>query len=241
MMQFRDLPLKQKLIFAGLLTTAAAMLLAGCLMFILEFTASRRTMVRDLTIKTEIIGNQCAAALLFNVRQDTEETLSSLRADPDIEYAAVYSSDEQDVFARYLRPGTDDRPHLREMQEGHRFTFDHLTVVSPIRLKNRHIGSVLIQTNLKKLNAIVLRYALSAGLVLGITLLVAYALVSRLQKIITQPVMDLVRLMQHVSQKREFSLRAAETGKDELTILAKGFNEMLTAIEDRDHGGPGGH
>jgi sensor histidine kinase regulating citrate/malate metabolism len=91
MARFLNLPLKQKLILISLSTAAIAMLMAGSLMFAAEFASYRQSMVTDLAIKAEIVGNQCSAALLFNDRKDAEETLSSLRADPDIEYAAVYT------------------------------------------------------------------------------------------------------------------------------------------------------
>jgi len=233
MLQFSKLPLNQKLILAGLSTTAAAMLLAGCLMFISEYLTFRRASVRDLSIKAEIIGNQCAAALLFDVPQDAGETLASLQADPDIDHAVVYTANNT-VFARYQRPGTDSLRMPMDMSEGYRFGINTLTVSSRIQVKNRVIGSALIQSNLKKLQAIILRYVISAVLVLVVSMLVAYVLVARLQRIITRPVMDLVWMMQHISQDQDFSVRANETSRDELGILALGFNEMLGMIQKRD-------
>ncbi|HSB32992.1 MAG TPA: ATP-binding protein [Nitrospirota bacterium] len=230
---FRNRPLKQKFILISLLTTTIAMLVAGGLMFASEFVADRESMVADLTIKAETVGNQCSAALLFNDRKDAEETLSSLRADPDIEYAAVFTRGGA-LFAQFDRSGKAGRRILQPQAEGYRFEADRLVISRNITLRNRRVGSILISSNLQKFNALLLRYLNAAVLVLSIALGAAYILVSRLQRSITRPVTGLVSMMQGISRHRDFSLRAAETGVDELGALARGFNEMLSTIQDRD-------
>jgi two-component system, sensor histidine kinase len=233
MERFPNLPLKQKLILIGLLTTTIAMLVAGSLMFAAEYAADRESMVTDLTIKAEIVGNQCSAALLFNDRKDAEETLSSLRADPDIEYAAVFTRGGA-LFSQFDRTGKGGQRALRPQGEELRFETDRLVISRSITLRNRRVGSILISSNLQKFNALLQRYLTAAALVLTIALGAAYILVSRLQRSITRPVTDLVSMMQGISRNKDFSLRAAEAGTDELGALARGFNEMLSTIQDRD-------
>lgn len=234
MSRFQNLPLKTKLILIGLLSAAIATLLAGALMFAAELDGYRATMVRDLAVKAEVVGDQCTAALMFNVRKDAEDTLGALRADPDIEYAAVYARDGK-PFASYRRSGMDPAWSPESgPEEGHRFGADHLVLHRPIMVGGRLIGSILIRSDLRKLHTLLFRYLSAAGLVLVISLLVAYGVVSRLQRTITRPVMDLVRMMDDVSRRRDFTLRAASGSKDELGALAQGFNEMLSTIQDRD-------
>lgn len=233
MERFLNLPLKQKLILIGLLTTTIAMVVAGSLMYASEFAADRESMVADLTIMAEIVGNQCSAAILFNDRKDAEETLSSLRADPDIEYAAVYTLGGT-LFARFDRTGKGGQPALRPQGEELRFEADRLVISRNITLRNRRVGLILISSNLQKFNALLQRYLTAAALVLVVALGAAYILFSRLQLSITRPVTDLVSMMQGISRHKDFSLRAAVAGADELGALARGFNEMLSTIQDRD-------
>ncbi len=233
MERFLNRPLKQKLILIGLLTPAVAMLVAGSLMFAAEFAFYRKSMVTDLTIKAEIIGNQCSAALLFNDRKDAAETLSSLRADPDIEYAAVYTRGGA-LFARFDRTGNVDQQSLQPGEEGHRFEADRLVLSRSITLRNKRIGSVLISSNLENFYKLLLRYLTAAVLVVAIALAAVSILVSRLQRSITRPVADLVSMMQGISLNKDFSVRAAESSEDELGALARGFNDMVSTIQDRD-------
>ncbi len=234
MITFQKLALRQKLILIGIFSAAIAMLLAGMLMLAAELSAYRDALVTDLTVKAEIIGDQCSAALLFKASRDAEETLRSLRADPEIVFAAVYTA-EGSLFALYERPGEPPLSWTAQLPpEGHRFGLDHLDLLRHIQLQNRKIGSILIRTDLRRIEMLLLRYATATVVVLAAALLAAYVLVSRLQETITGPVRELVGMMRHVSRHEDFSVRAPESGEDEIGELARGFNEMLSAIQDRD-------
>ena len=230
----RSLPLRRKLILISLATAAAALLLGGVLMFGAEVISFRDSIVSDLTIKADIIGSQCSAALLFGVRRDAEETLAALRADERIEYAAVYDK-RGALFAEYRRAGAK-RPDISPAPaaEGYEFGLNHLSLARPINVRGKAIGSAFILSDLQKLHTLLLRYLVAAAIVLACSLLVAYGLGSRLQRTITRPVTELVDLMQRISREQDFSMRAVREGNDELGALAGGFNEMVTTIQERD-------
>jgi signal transduction histidine kinase len=59
-------------------------------------------------------------------------------------------------------------------------------------------------------------------------------LLARLQRTVTTPVTDLVRLMETVSQDKDYAHRATGAGPRELVALAEGFNDMLAAVQSRD-------
>jgi signal transduction histidine kinase len=109
-----------------------------------------------------------------------------------------------------------------------------LKISYPILLHEERIGTIVIRSNMDNLALLVLRYVIAAGIVLLITMVAAYALVSRLQRGITGPVSGLVQAMDRISHERDFSVRTAVSGPDELVTLANGFNEMLTVIQTRD-------
>ncbi len=230
----RHITLRQKLILITLRTAATALLLASTVMFVAELTSFGDAIVRDISMKADIIGNQCTAALAFNVQRDAEETLGALQADKHIEYAAVYAKNGA-LFAAYRHENNGGQlPQVPPSAEGYRFGINRLDVMHPIVLHGERIGSIFIRSNLQNLYVLLLRFLAVAGIVLVISLLVAYALVSRLQGAITGPVTGLVRLMERISRDKDFSMRAEITGPDELSSLALGFNDMLSTIQERD-------
>jgi signal transduction histidine kinase len=56
----------------------------------------------------------------------------------------------------------------------------------------------------------------------------------RLQRVISEPVLDLARTAKTVTLEKNYAIRAARQSDDELGLLIDGFNEMLTEIQRRD-------
>jgi signal transduction histidine kinase len=226
--------LRKRLILISLLTTGTALLFASSALFLSQLLSLRNSIVRDISIKADITGSQCTAALVFNTPKDAEEILGALRADPHIVLAAVYASDGS-LFSLYRRVNSAERPPFSPATDGgYRFDLSHLDLVHPIVLREERIGTIFIRSDLRNLHVLLLRSVIVAGIVLAASLLAAYALMSRLQRTITAPVGDLVQLMEGISRSGDFSRRAAQSGPDELCSLARGFNDMLTTIQDRD-------
>ncbi len=63
---------------------------------------------------------------------------------------------------------------------------------------------------------------------------VAFLLSSRLQRVISEPLLNLAETAKKISREKNFSLRAKKHGQDEIGILIDGFNEMLAQIQERD-------
>jgi PAS domain S-box-containing protein len=76
----------------------------------------------------------------------------------------------------------------------------------------------------------VLAFALAGG----ISLVVAYILVSRLYRSIANPISNLSELMRSISTSENYNTRAPVFEGDEIGRLTSGFNEMLEQIKKRD-------
>jgi signal transduction histidine kinase len=63
--------------------------------------------------------------------------------------------------------------------------------------------------------------------------LAALLVSSRLQRVISEPTLRLAEMASRVSAERDYSLRAAKRGNDEIGILVDSFNEMLGQIQAR--------
>ncbi len=225
--------LRQQILLANIATTAAAILLAIALMFSAEIGTWKEALVRDILIKADIIGSQCTAALIFNSPRDAEEILGALRADRQIEFAAVYSQAGK-AFASYRRGGLTGEVPKSAPRTGHAFESDHLQLTRPILLDAEQVGTITIRVGLERLREALGKYlAVSLGVLL-LAVLAAYIMLLRLQRSVTAPVTDLVRLMERVSRDKDYSPRADQRGPVELVSLAGSFNDMLSVIQARD-------
>jgi PAS domain S-box-containing protein len=231
---FHNFSISRRLMLISLLTTVSALLLSSVVLVTNEVTAFRRSLVQGLAVQARIIGGNSASALLFNDQKSAEETLSALNASPHIDFAVIYSKSGM-AFATYRRGGADKvlMPSL-PTTEGHRFSIGHLSLYQRIVLNNKTIGSIYIQSDLNELYSRLMWYALT---LFGVTIassVVALLIFSRLQKSITNPLLNLVGLMRTISKDKDYSVRAEIGRRDEIGLLSEGFNTMLTQIQMRD-------
>ncbi len=77
-------------------------------------------------------------------------------------------------------------------------------------------------------------YRRIVGLTVLASILLAFVLSSRLQRVISGPILHLAEIETRVSREKDFSLRAQKQGQDETGLLIDGFNEMLDQIQSRD-------
>ena len=56
----------------------------------------------------------------------------------------------------------------------------------------------------------------------------------RLQRRVSEPVLELATAAHDIAEKRDYSIRVEPSGPNELRVLTLAFNEMLSQIEERD-------
>jgi signal transduction histidine kinase len=228
--RFQDIPIRRKLTLISLLTSGVALLLACAMLAGYEVVMFRRGMVRGLTTLAEIVGTNSTAALLFNDQQAAGETLAALMAEPRILSACIYAKDKR-VFARYARSsGADGFCPSAPGAEGYFFGSGRLELSRPIAFDNERVGTVYLRSDLEELYDLLLRYGAIVLLVLVVASLAAFIISSRLQRVISGPILRLVELAGRVSKERNDPVRAVKESKDELGLL----NGMLTEIQRQD-------
>ncbi len=226
--------IKRKQMLIIMLITSVALLLACAAFGAYEVLTFRKTMLRDLTTLAEIIGDNSAVALDFDDSKAGEETLGSLKAEPNIVAACIYDKTGR-VFAQFDRQG-DGRAKTPPPPQGGGYSFgrNDLTLFRPINYKGDVVGTVYIVSDMQALYSRLERYGAIAGGVFGVTMLIALALSARLQRLVSDPILRLVHTTRVVARDKDYSIRVARHSGDEIGELIDGFNEMLTEIQQRD-------
>jgi signal transduction histidine kinase/CheY-like chemotaxis protein len=227
-------PIKRKLIVLMMLVTTAALLLT-CSAFVgFEIKAVRTGMVKENTVLADLIGADSTAALSFNNQHDAALALSDLHAEPNMIAARIYTSAGV-PFATYCRPGANARvlPETVQQASGG-FKKGSLHILRPVQLNGETIGYVLLIHDLGELNERLWRYVALAPFVLLISLAMAFLLASRLQGLISQPILVLAQRAQALRLTPDYDLGTLPRGYEEIDLLIESFQDMLRAIEDRD-------
>ncbi|MGA2151923.1 MAG: ATP-binding protein [Geobacteraceae bacterium] len=234
MFAFSDISIKRKLTFIIMVTSTITLVLAGAAYFAYDVLTLRDTMVRNVTMLSEIIGANSTADIVFGDQKSAEENLAKLGFNPHIVASCIYGKGGK-VFASYLRKDMAGKLTLPALHEdGHHFGTDSLTQFRRIYLDNKPVGAVYLQYDLSELRARVLRFVVIVFVIMLAGSCVAFLLSSRLQRVISEPLLSLAETARMISREKNFSMRAKKHGQDEIGILIDGFNDMLAQIQERD-------
>lgn len=232
MFSFRRLPIKRKLKLVIMSTTLFSVLLVVAGFGIYEMKTFTQLLTNDLSTKADIIAQNTTAALAFTNREDAEQTLSALRSQPGIRVAAVYTKDGE-LFAQYT-VAESTSPPAHPGLDGPQFGENSLWVFRPIILNESRVGTIYLESDLETMNQRIRSYGTIAALVLAGSLLIAFFLASRLERGISRPILELAQSARIVSEQQEYSVRVENVAGDEVGVLGKAFNDMLTQIQERD-------
>ena len=244
---FRDLSIKRKMIWIILSTTAAILVLVSGAFVANELFTFRNAMAEKLSTLAKVVGINSVASIVFSDPKAASETLSALSAESSVVVAGIYDSQGR-LFAAYRKfgePQDDSNPEddrkkdlaeLKEEADGNRFVLwkKHFDVFERVSFDGSVIGTVHIRADMKQFYEGLTRYVSICANIVLLSFFPAYLLASRLQKVISSPVIELTRIMRSVSEDQDYTVRAENRSNDELGTLFRGFNEMLSQIHQRD-------
>ncbi len=229
----RGLSLRHKLIAITMTTSVGALLLAGIVFTVWEWTSLRHAMVRDLSTHAEILADNCKAALAFEDTADANEVVGAMKSIPSIRTTCLYTSTGR-LLAVYRRDPSVAIPPQGQWPDGHSFRNGHLILARPIQLDDEHVGTICLTSDLGPVHTQLQRGVIvMAGIVL-VASLGAYLVSCRLQGAISSPILALACVANFVSEKKQYTVRAEPCGSDEVGLLVQAFNEMLEQIQQRD-------
>jgi PAS domain S-box-containing protein len=234
MYTLRNASIGKKLTLIILVTCGVSISIACTALAVYDALAFRTAIASDLASAAGIAGSNSTAALTFSDVRAARETLSSLRAQPHIVEACIYALDGT-VLAKYARLDADSDftpPPLRS--PGISFSSRQVTLYQAISLHGEQIGTIFLKSDLGELYSRAGRFAEIVLVVMLGTIVFAFLLASRVQRVISQPVLALARTASAISHDKDYSLRASKSSGDEIGDLADQFNEMLSQIQIRD-------
>jgi len=222
--------LRRKFIVLVLLTTLVALLVALGAMAGYDLRAYHRGLIDDLNTQAALLGRNTAAALTFDDPRVAQENLGLLRIRPQVAAAAIYTA-RGALFASYQRAGGGAIP-ARPEAEGERVEGRELLVFKRIADGGEMLGTVFLRADYGLVER-VLDYAGIGAAVLAFSLLVAFLMASRMQRIVIHPILDIARIAREVVERSDYSRRAQKQSDDEVGTLVDSFNGMLAEIERR--------
>jgi signal transduction histidine kinase/DNA-binding response OmpR family regulator len=229
----RNASIKHKLEAIILVTTASVLLLSLLLFMLVEINSARGETATRLQSLAMLLGANSSAAITFNDRRTANDILATLSTQKDVLEAAIFL-DNGDTFATYISTNYRTIDDISNTMSTFSSYFRLVTVNQEISLDGEIIGSLRIIGDMRRAHSLLLHQSLMVLGVFIISMMFAFWLSNRFQRVISKPVQQLLRTMKKVAVKRDFSHRAKRLSNDELGSLVDGFNAMLDRIQRHD-------
>ena len=228
----RQRSIRKKLVAVVMTTTFVALLVSIAIVIGYDLRSYHRALVNDLSTQAELVGHMTSAALSFDDPRLANENLALLRTSPLVRAAAIYDSRGK-LFASYAAAGEPrDIPARLDAASLPREDGAELVVRQPIVENGDTVGTVVLRAENRLLARTLDYLAIAAGVTL-LAMAIAYLLMWRLGRGITEPITAISEIAREVVATRDYSRRAPRIGDDEAAELADSFNAMLTEIEGR--------
>ena len=230
----RNFSIRGKLTSIIMITCSVAVLVACTVFAVYDLTTFRRSLASELGTIAKITGSNMTAALTFGDNKAANEILSSLSIQTHVVEACVYERDGT-VLSEFRRNSSAQSftapsplPDQILIVPGYMLAFHQ------VRLDGEVIGSIYVKSDLGELHARVVRFSVIILSVFLVSILISFLLASRLQRVISQPILELALIASAVSSEKNYALRAAKRNPDEIGILFDRFNGMLEQIQQRE-------
>ncbi|ABK98532.1 response regulator [Pelobacter propionicus] len=249
--RFQRITIKRKIMLLTLVTCATIAFMISLTLIVGQVMRYRQDILKNTAVVADMVSYSATAPLMFADTQGAGDALSPLSTNPNVLSAFIVTS-EGAIFAAYQNPKAPaENPHQRELgpaatnaerlaslKQMGRSDIWHIPpcfdIVRPILSDGQLLGYVVVHISSAPLWDMIISVASSSALILLVALLAAYAIASRLQKLITGPITNLAQTMSRVTTNKDYSIRAANESCDEIGQMIDGFNEMLSQIEAQD-------
>jgi len=229
---WRYWPLKAKLLFPTLFTSTLGIVLVCASLIAVENQNYREQLESELHVIAGILAEQSAAALLFEDNEQLSSILSSLRKIETIKQACVFSASGTLMNSLYSS-GDTGCPSLSE-QPPLGFVGDYYRLLQPVTLYEDTVGSIYLISHLETLKEHIQTFIFLAFGIGGLIQLILIFVAFRLQRLVSQPILELSGAAEQISRAHDYTIRAPVYGRDELGRLGRTFNEMIGTIEQQN-------
>jgi signal transduction histidine kinase/CheY-like chemotaxis protein len=221
---FAPLPLHRKIITIVLLISSVAVtaVVVGLLAF--DVARFRSGALDDAEALARVVARNSAGAVVFNDPDMARQIVGSVDVRPAVSRACVYTANGA-LLAGYQQRGEPACPAVPVAEQSWRT----LAAVVPVTHNDRTVGTVYVERRLTDLPARILVTAAAALVMLVLAGALAFALASRMEQLISRPIVALARAARAIGRDR-FDLPVIEAPPDETGELVRAFGEMVQRL-----------
>lgn len=229
----RRLSLSKKLMAVTMLVTVVAMMAGFVAVIVNDYQKLKNNALERSQLIARTVGNYSAVDIAFLDHASAVETLSYLKTTPSVISADIFDLKKNHFVSLQSAPADFAAPN--GVSSWHLFKDNTICVVEAIRDKGRDFGYIQVSFSTTSLLNEFLSNIFSMLLVLAALLMMAYFLAVRLQRIASDPLLQLADASRTVARNADFSVRVHHDADDEVGTLYSAFNNLLQQVEQREY------
>jgi two-component system, sensor histidine kinase and response regulator len=215
------------------LALGAAVLVVAVFVVVSGFTVGLLEVIRTGRAHATLLAENASAVLAFDDAKAARELLHSVHGSPDVIGAVLYR-DDGEVFASDVADGLAAAPIRWRMPDQELVVRPELVMLTvAVKAQPGLEGRLMLVLSLASLYRqmawLLASIAFSAALALGASGL----LLRRMNASVLEPLARLNELMNQVSGKADYGVRAGASRIAELDALGTGFNAMIGQLHER--------
>jgi len=221
---FARLPIHRKLVALALTVTTTALIAAVVGLTAADVARFRSTASDGARGVAQLVAEDSVAAIVFSDDIAAAKSLQALKSLPVIQLGCLYRTDDT-LLATFEREGHRCPEVPRDVQ-----TWRGLDVTVPVTRNGTRVGTVLVERTLSDLASRVMITLMVGGVMLVAAAALAFFLATRLQRIVSQPIIELADAAAKIGQGERYELPAISAPPDETGTLVRAFEGMVQRL-----------
>jgi signal transduction histidine kinase len=209
-------------------------LVAGLATYLIfDMVRVRTEMKKNAILNANLVGQYAAAPLLFGYKEEATEVLAKLNTNPSVLDACLYGASSEEIFAIYHKTSDNSFRFPQLHNESTEFRDGYLHIFYAVKYMEQYCGTIYLRISADAIHEKFINSVMAMAILVLLLLISVYIVASRLQKLISAPILKLAELTATISQNQDFSVHLVSHGNDEVGILYKQFNNLLSQLLKR--------
>lgn len=247
MIPIKHFKIKNKLITIILSTTLLILTVAFTGIVIFTKILLQNSFLKETSTICRVLANNMVSIMIFGDSKEGRDTLRELHEGhlPSIKDVWVYYEDGG-LFVDFHQPDSELKdlhqndyelekalPKLHNLPTAE-FKGKYLHYSQYIYHKKKNYGKLYVRISVEELDNKIRDLIITMGLILLLLLPLSLILATKLQSIISKPILNLVDVNRQVSNEGNYTIRVKKAYNDEIGMLYDSFNDMMEQIHHRD-------
>ena len=233
MKMLQNLSIKKKLIAIILIATSTVMTIGFSVIIYNDINEFKLDVSNNSIINARLVGDESVSPLAFSDPEGAQEILQRFNSIPSVINAIIYDHNDT-IFATYDKDSSKTIPPPMLIKTALvEYEGKWLHVHQPITYRDELYGYIYLRVSTHALDNKVNTYLLTILYIMLGLIAISYYLASRLQAIISGPIIKLTEATHKIAQDDNYTFRAEKQSNDEIGTLYDDFNNMIDIISQR--------